>query len=96
MKLYAFHEEKHILPIKVYDEDLNWLVDNGYILQEEKEVVLTEKGKEIFELSEDLFEQFFELFPHKVPDGTWRHLNAGAELNGGEIFFHFSSFSFSN
>lgn len=71
MKLYMFQVEKRALPIRVHDEDLVYLVNKGYIEHKDNdEVTLTELGREIFELKEDLFIKFFETFPYRVPDGT--------------------------
>jgi len=69
MKLYAYHIEHRVIPIRVYPEDYDWLTSNDYITQEGDDVLITSKGKEVFEPKKDLFTEFFTLFPHKVPDG---------------------------
>ena len=37
----------------------------------------------------DIFFEF--VFPNEIPNGTRRHFNALAELNCGEIFFHYDA-----
>ena len=70
MKLYCHKEERLILPIGVYQEDIEFLETEKFISIESDEVGLTEKGYSVFVPKEDLFEQFFELYPHRVPDGV--------------------------
>ena len=70
MKLYIYQEEKEILPINVHEEDIKFLTSNEYIVEKGEEVFLTVKGMNIFEANEDLFEEFFNLYPHRVPDGV--------------------------
>jgi len=68
-----------MLPIRVTPEDLTFLIDKGFIIRKDDEVLLTKIGKEIFELKEDLFVKFFELFPYKVPDGMGNHRILGTK-----------------
>jgi hypothetical protein len=70
LKLYIYETEKRLLPIEVREEDVEWLVEQEYLNIKDDDVSFTEKGKDFFEPKEDLFYKFFELFPHKVPDGT--------------------------
>jgi hypothetical protein len=69
MKLYVHQEENELLPIKVCDEDFDWLIQEGLIEEQGINLILTDKGREIFERKGDKFEEFYKLFPHKVPDG---------------------------
>jgi len=56
----------------VYEGELEFLLENEYLVKEPKSgtIELTDRGRNIFEPKEDLFEQFFTLYPHRVPDGV--------------------------
>ena len=80
LKLYAFSEDRQVLPIKVHDDELEFLIKEGYIIQENESAILTDKGREVFEGAEDdLFEEFFSTYPHKVPDGVGGHRVLGTK-----------------
>lgn len=46
------------------------LLDDGYLIKEEDKILLGPKGIEVFQGTENLFEEFYKTFPHKVPTGT--------------------------
>jgi len=70
MKLYLYEKELKILPIRIYEDELEFLEEQGYIARTENNVLLTDTGRGIFEQGGDLFEEFFSLFPHRVPNNA--------------------------
>ena len=74
LKIY----QKQDIPFNVSKDEINSLIESGYLVEKEEGVYnYTFKTFTIFQEQpeEDLFEEFYRLFPHKVPDGQqgYRH-----------------------
>ena len=51
------------------EEDFNYLYNKGYLRKGSEKHYMTVKGTNIFLVPQTNFQKFFELFPHKVPNG---------------------------
>ena len=46
------------------------ILEEVYLIKEQDKISLGPKGIEVFQCKENLFEEFYKTFPHKVPTGT--------------------------